>query len=204
MAAWYVSDILSGVAPPTNGSFGRIAFKTGTSYGYRDGWSVGYDGRTVIGVWVGRPDGAPVPGLSGIGSAAPILFEAFDRLGGKAAPLPAAPAGVLMASNAELPAPLRRFRNPDSRKVAADPAPEIAYPGDGVDVDLGLAAGSGEKLVVKVRNGEPPFTFLANGAPFGRQDFARQDSWTPDGPGFVTLSVVDAEGRSDSVGVYLQ
>ncbi|HVW92801.1 MAG TPA: hypothetical protein VHB74_09345, partial [Devosia sp.] len=41
-------------------------------------------------------------------------------------------------------------------------------------------------------------------APFGREDFARQDSWTPDGPGFVTLSVIDGEGRSDSVGVYLQ
>jgi len=204
VSAWYVSDILSGVAPPTNGSFGRIAFKTGTSFGYRDGWSVGYDGRTVIGVWVGRPDGAPVPGLSGIGSAAPILFEAFDRLGGKAIPLRAPPAGVLVATNAQLPGPLRRFRNPDAQKVAADPAPQIAYPGDGVDVDLGLAGGSGEKLVVKVRNGAPPFTFLANGAPFGRQDFARQDSWTPDGPGFVRLSVVDAEGRSASVGVYLQ
>ncbi|HVW92389.1 MAG TPA: penicillin-binding protein 1C [Devosia sp.] len=204
VAAWYVSDILSGVAPPTNGSFGRIAFKTGTSYGYRDGWSVGYDGKTVIGVWVGRPDGAPVPGLSGIGSAAPILFEAFDRLGGKAVPLPAAPPGVLVATNAELPAPLRRFRNPDSQMVAADPAPQIAYPGDGVDIDLGVAGGSGAPLVVKVRNGQPPFTFLANGAPFGREDFARQDSWTPDGPGFVTLSVIDGEGRSDSVGVYLQ
>ena len=42
---------------------GRIAFKTGTSYGYRDAWSVGFDGRHTIGVWVGRPDGAPVPGL---------------------------------------------------------------------------------------------------------------------------------------------
>lgn len=207
IAAWYVSDILSGVAPPTNGSFGRIAFKTGTSYGYRDGWSIGYDGKTVIGVWVGRPDGAPVPGLSGIGSAAPVLFEAFDRLGGKAVPLRPAPAGVLTASsNAQLPAPLRRFRNPDAQMVAADPAPQIAYPGDGVDVDLGLGSGSGgeAKLVVKVRNGSPPFTFLANGAPFGRQDFARQDSWTPDGPGFVTLSVIDGQGRSDSVGVYLQ
>ncbi|MND03619.1 hypothetical protein D3C83_235370 [compost metagenome] len=49
----------------------------------------------------------------------------------------------------------------------------------------------------------PPFTFFANGAPFGKTAFARQNSWTPDGPGFVTLSVVDAEGRSDMVTVFL-
>jgi penicillin-binding protein 1C len=58
--------------------------------------------------------------------------------------------------------------------------------------------------VVKVRNGTPPFTFLANGAPFGHSAFARQESWTPDGPGFVTISVVDAKGRSDLVKVFLE
>src|SRR5690606_487536 len=110
LAAWYVADILADVPPPLNGSPGRIAYKTGTSYGYRDGWAIGFDGKTVIGVWVGRPDGAPVPGLSGIFGAAPILFEAFDRLGNRKAPLPRAPAGAIFASNTELPAPLRRFR----------------------------------------------------------------------------------------------
>ena len=59
-------------------------------------------------------------------------------------------------------------------------------------------------LVIKVRNGAPPFTYFANGAPFSQAAFARQGSWRPDGPGFVTLSVVDAEGRSDSVKVFLQ
>jgi penicillin-binding protein 1C len=201
VAAWYVSDILADVPPPNNGSFGRIAYKTGTSYGYRDAWSIGYDGKTVIGVWVGRPDGAPVPGLSGIGAAAPILFESFDRLGGPTVPLRPAPPGVLKATNAQLPGPLRRFRNPDEQKVAIDPAPQIAFPSDGVDVDLGLADGGDQQLVVKIRNGVPPFTFFANGAPFGQSAFARQDSWQPDGPGYVTLSVVDGEGRSDAVKV---
>jgi len=203
VSAWYVADILADVPPPLNGSPGRIAYKTGTSYGYRDGWAIGFDGKTVVGVWVGRPDGAPVPGLSGITGAAPILFEAFDRLGSRKAPLPKAPSGVLFASNTQLPAPLRRFRHPDEDLVARVSSPEIAFPGDGVDVDLGLNGGSHAPLVVKVRNGVPPFTFFANGAPFGRSQFARQDSWTPDGPGYVTLSVVDAEGRGDSVTVFL-
>ncbi|WP_375451873.1 penicillin-binding protein 1C [uncultured Devosia sp.] len=202
-AAWYVSDILADVPPPLNGSPGRIAYKTGTSYGYRDAWAIGYDGKTVIGVWVGRPDGEPVPGISGITAAAPVLFESFDRLGAPAVPLRPAPAGVLFASNTQLPGPLKRFRHPDDNMTTRDAAPEIAFPADGVDVDLGLASGSDLPLVVKVRNGAPPFTFFANGAPFGRSAFARQNSWTPDGPGYVTLSVVDAEGRSDDVTVFL-
>src|SRR5690606_26254739 len=197
VSAGYVADILGDVPPPLNGSPGRIAYKTGTSYGYRDAWAIGFDGRTVIGVWVGRPDGAPVPGLAGITGAAPILFESFDRLGGRAVPLRPPPDGALLASNTELPAPLQRFRHPDNDMVARDAAPEIAFPGDGVEVDLGLTSGSDLPLIVKIRNGAPPFTFFANGAPFGRSAFARQSSWDPDGPGYVTLSVVDANGRSD-------
>ena len=55
-----------------------------------------------------------------------------------------------------------------------------------------------------MRNGVPPFTYFVNGAPFDQADFARQTSLTPDGPGFVTLSVVDARGQSDIVKVFLQ
>lgn len=203
VAAWYVANILADVPPPLNGSPGRIAYKTGTSYGYRDAWAVGFDGKTVIGVWVGRPDNAQVPGITGIRAAAPILFESFDRLAEKTVALRAPPPGVLFASNPQLPKPLRRFRHPDDQKVKRDAAPEIAFPADGVDVDLGLKSGNEAPLVIKVRNGVPPFTFFANGAPFGRSAFARQNSWRPDGPGFVTLSVVDAEGRSDAVTVFL-
>jgi penicillin-binding protein 1C len=203
VAAWYVTDILRDVPPPLTGTPGRIAYKTGTSYGFRDAWSVGFDGKTVIGIWVGRPDGAPVPGIAGITAAAPILFEAFDRLGTPAAPFRPAPPGVLFATNAELPAPLKRFRHPDDDVTAKDAAPEIAYPADGVDVDLGLAAGADAPLMVKVRNGAPPFTFFANGAPFGQSAFARQGTWQPDGPGYVTLSVVDSKGRSAAVKVFV-
>ena len=93
--------------------------------------------------------------------------------------------------------------NRPRRACKRDAAPEIAFPADGVDLDLGVASGEAAPLIVKVRNGAPPFTFFANGAPFGRSDFARQNSWAPDGPGYVTLSVVDAEGRSDAVTVFL-
>ena len=204
VSAWYVSDILADTPPPINGSPGRIAYKTGTSYGYRDAWAIGFDGRTVIGIWVGRPDGAPVSGLSGIATAAPLLFESFDRLGTPAVPLAGAPPGILFASNATLPEPLRRFRHPDEDVVARNAAPEISFPIEGVEVDLGVGSAAASPLMIKIRNGAPPFTFFANGAPFGRSAFARSTAWDADGPGYVTLSVIDANGHSDRVTVFVE
>jgi len=204
VSAWYVTDILAGVPPPSTASIGRIGYKTGTSYGYRDAWAIGFDGRYVVGVWVGRPDGSPVPGLTGIGGAAPILFEAFDRLGTRTEPLPSAPAGAIFASTGELPEPLRRFRVAGATVIDAVPPLEIFFPLDGVRVDLGLTAGPENALVIKIRNGSPPFTFLANGMPIGRSDFSREQHWFPDGPGFVTVSVIDADGHSDRVTVFLE
>jgi penicillin-binding protein 1C len=203
-AAWYVADILAGVPPPVNGSPGRIAYKTGTSYGYRDAWAIGFDGAYVVGVWLGRADGTPVAGLSGIESAAPILFEAFDRIGPKRVPLKPAPAGTIVASTASLPPPLRHFRDPQQPEPGASDHLEIAFPQDGVAVDLGMSGGAPSPLVIKVRNGALPFTFFANGVPIGRSPFARSETWRPDGPGFVTLSVVDAAGKSDRVTVFVE
>lgn len=56
----------------------KVAYKTGTSYGYRDAWAVGYDENWVIAVWVGRPDGGFQPAIMGLDSAVPILFSSFD------------------------------------------------------------------------------------------------------------------------------
>jgi penicillin-binding protein 1C len=204
-AAWYVTDILKDVPPPINASPGRIAYKTGTSYGYRDAWAIGYDGATVVGVWIGRPDGTPVVGLSGIVSAAPILFEAFDRVGQKRVPFaPRPPDTIVAASTSALPTPLRHFRMPGEPTFIDRDLPEISYPLDGVMVDLGIKEGDPAPLVIKVRNGAPPFTFFVNGAPIARVPFGREESWMPDGPGFVTLSVVDKDGKSDRVTVFVE
>lgn len=58
----------------------RIAWKTGTSFGFRDGWAIGVTPRYVVGVWVGNTNGEGRPGLTGISTAAPILFEIFRQL----------------------------------------------------------------------------------------------------------------------------
>lgn len=58
----------------------QIAWKTGTSFGFRDAWAIGTTKDYVVGVWVGNADGEGRPGLVGIQTAAPILFDVFDKL----------------------------------------------------------------------------------------------------------------------------
>jgi len=58
----------------------RVAWKTGTSFGFRDGWAIGITPRYVVGVWVGNTNGEGRPGLIGVSTAAPIMFEIFRQL----------------------------------------------------------------------------------------------------------------------------
>jgi penicillin-binding protein 1C len=206
VAAWQVGNVLMGTPPPENGVHNRIAFKTGTSYGYRDAWSVGFDGRITIGVWVGRPDGAPVPGLVGRTAAAPILFDAFARTGKLPVALPKPPKGVLLASNAKLPLPLRRFRPVGELvRTGSEQAPHIQFPlnGSRIDVDRSVAA-QFSAMPVKVAGGVLPMTMLINGVSVGEIDGRRQRLVDPPGPGFARLTVIDAVGAADTVVIRIQ
>jgi len=206
VAAWQVGNVLLGTPPPENGVHNRIAFKTGTSYGYRDAWSVGFDGRITIGVWVGRPDGAPAPGIVGRTAAAPILFDAFARTGKLPTPLPKPPKGSLVASNARLPLPLRRYR-PLGELVRTDgeQAPHIQFPLNGSRIDTTGADGAPfSAMPVKVAGGVLPMTMLVNGVSVGEFDGRRQRMIDPPGPGFARLTVIDAKGAADTVVIRVQ
>jgi len=199
VAAWQVGDILQGLPPPAGSPANRLAYKTGTSYGHRDAWAVGYDGRHVIGIWMGRPDGTPVPGAFGGDLAAPILFEAFARLKPALESLPPPPPATLIVSTAALPLPLQHFRPRNAVFAAAPDAPMLAFPPDGAAVEL-----AGRPLRVKVSDGTPPFTWMADGIPLVLKSRLREESLPLSGPGFVTLSVIDAQGRSARASVTLQ
>lgn len=199
VAAWYVGNVLIGTPPPENAAGGRIAFKTGTSYGYRDAWSVGFDGRHTVGVWVGRPDSAPVPGLIGRAAAAPILFDAFGRLGNLPVPLAKAPKGVLFATNNRLPIPLQRFRTGAVPSDSREQAPRIMFPPNGARL-----AAEGTDMALKISGGTGPLTLLVNGVPRATRDGQRTLFFTPDGPGFARLTVMDARGAVDSVVVRIE
>jgi penicillin-binding protein 1C len=86
-AAWIVRDILEanprpGYSPGTfdPGSRPRVAWKTGTSYGFRDAWAVGATRGHTVAVWIGRPDGTPLPGQYGAVTALPLMFQVVDSL----------------------------------------------------------------------------------------------------------------------------
>ena len=206
-ATWQVTDILSGVKPPIGAAARGIAYKTGTSYGYRDAWSIGYDGRYVLGVWVGRPDSGSVPGLSGYESAAPILFEGFARSGLAAVPLRRPPAGAFHTARKDLPVTQERFVSAQDAQTSADiaePAPQIVFPPDGARVELAAADAGGAPLVLKLQGGRAPFRWLANGKPLAEIVRRRTATWQPDGAGYSTLTVIDAAGRAASVKVFVE
>jgi penicillin-binding protein 1C len=206
VAAWQVGNVLMGTPAPENAPQHRIAFKTGTSYGYRDAWSVGFDGRMTIGVWVGRPDGAPVPGLVGRTAAAPILFDAFARTGKLPMPLPKPPKGVLIASNARLPLPLRRFRPlGELVRSGSGQAPHIQFPLNGSRIDVtGSGGAAAAAMPVKVAGGVLPMTMMVNGTAVGEIDGRRRRLIDPPGLGFARLTVIDAIGAADTVVVRIQ
>lgn len=86
-AAWIIAEVLaaggeSGVREEVFDRAGRprVAWKTGTSYGFRDAWALGTTPAYTVGVWVGRPDGTPLPGQYGAVTALPLLFEVVDGL----------------------------------------------------------------------------------------------------------------------------
>ncbi len=195
-AAWYVNDILAD-APPPPGMLpaevkrGRqLAFKTGTSYGFRDAWAVGYDSDVTIAVWAGRPDGTPLPGQSGRVTAAPVLFKIADLLGPapKATPEPP-PDGVIQATRRELPSGLRSLAPGPLDAVDAG-GPRILYPPDGATLDW-----DGRNVPLEA-SGRGPLRWLVDGRPLAPGIPRRTLYWEPEGIGFAQLTVIDGSGKS--------
>jgi len=189
-AVWQVTKALDDLPAPPGYAGEDIAYKTGTSYGHRDAWALGYDGRHVVGVWIGRPDGTAVPGAFGGTLAAPMLFEVFGML--EREPLPPPPPETLIVTNAKLPSHLQRFGGQSD-----GPKLDLVFPPDGAVLSL-----SGD-VPAKVRDGQPPFTWLADGVPVLRTR-DRSALLPLTGLGFRTLAIVDGAGQSSRVTVELR
>ncbi len=213
VAAWYLTDVLQG--SPLPDGFGQaqgavrphnIAFKTGTSYGYRDAWAVGYTRDYTVGVWVGRADGSPRPGAYGRNTAAPLLFQIFDQLGGSDNQLPPPGNAIVVASRRDLPAALRYFE-PAAAEFARADGPravplQIAFPPPGTVLELNdarLAA-----LPLRANGGTPPLRWLVDGEVLVASGEFDQAIWEPREPGFVDVTVIDAMGQADHALVRLR
>lgn len=208
-SAWYVVDILSGTPLPDGWATSRaverprqLAYKTGTSYGFRDAWAVGMSARWTVGVWVGRADGTARPGHFGRNTAAPILLKAFDLLPpDDRERMPPPPEAAVASSTAALPEGLRYFRTAERDGASAPPPilsavrpPRILYPPDGAVIEL--EADEMDSGVTLRADGEGPLTWVVNGQPLPSSPFAGQTLWLPDGEGFARIVVVDHRGYS--------
>jgi penicillin-binding protein 1C len=169
----------------------QIAFKTGTSYGFRDAWAMGVGEGFAVGVWLGRPDGAPRPGVMGRTQALPLLFDVFDRL---------SPAGQTLME------PWARERAPPGQAqletAASADAPRILFPPDGAQVlAADLTAGDASDATVargfslSSQGGRSPVTWYVEGAAIAREESSGRAIWRPRAPGFYEVAVVDADGR---------
>ena len=170
----------------------RVAFKTGTSYGFRDAWSFGVSNGYAIGVWVGRPDGAPRPGAIGRSEALPILFDAFDLIGGPSQPYrapeqesPVAPALVRL----------------DARDVEGL---SILFPPSGAEVLVLDYGPESRGLSLSARGGRAPLSWYAEGRRVDAEPTSGRAIWRPSAPGFYDVTVIDADGQRARVRVRIR
>ena len=164
-----------------------IAFKTGTSYGFRDAWAAGIVGGYTLVVWTGRADGAPREGVTGRAAALPVLFRLADGVSQLA---PRGDMGVDRQAEPpeETPQTLADFR--------ADAAPHILFPPDGAEV-WSDRAGRGFILAAQAPG---PVRWFADGETVSENALG-EPVWIPPGPGFYAVSAVDEAGRTSEVRV---
>jgi penicillin-binding protein 1C len=161
---------------PEGGPAG-VAWKTGTSWGGRDAWAMGFDAAHVAGVWVGRPDGTALPGATGRNLALPVLARVMGML--PPAPRPEPAAGGPRAERVPGAAPARGGQEEALRLLFPPP---------------GAVLGGEGPVVLRVMGGRRPLTFLVDGARLPADPARREAAWQPQGPGFYRLTVLDAEG----------
>ena len=185
-AARQVLDILREAPPPkgripnalTLGGPG-MAYKTGTSYGFRDAVAAGVVGGYVVIVWTGRADGGARGGFTGREAALPMLFDAADILSApRAAPPRIAPRSA--------PAALATLERPDR-------GPNLIFPPDGATVQVD-AFGPASRGLVLAAGGEG-LTWYVGGQPLQVDPVSGRTLWRPAAPGFYDLTVVDSQGR---------
>jgi penicillin-binding protein 1C len=138
-----------------------------------------------------------------------VLFELFSAIGPHRAPFAPAPPNVIgTRKTADLPPPLRAFREQKRDApsgASAEQALHIAFPPRNAELEIGTVEGQAEKVPValKAEGGVLPLTWLVDGVPLPSSPHRREAFLKPSGPGFVQITVVDAEGHSDRAQIRL-
>jgi penicillin-binding protein 1C len=178
----------------------QVSWKTGTSYGFRDAWSIGTDGRYVVGVWVGRADGTPNPGRSGRNTATPIMFEAFTNLPKLREMVDRTPNGVHPLSSRRLLKQFSHFPRVFNGHTNPNLDLRVLYPRDGTEI----LWQPNVTMTLKARGGKRPLTWIIDGNPIKSLRHRRETDWQPIGPGFVTVTVLDVNGLVSNAKIRLR
>ncbi len=203
-AAWALRNILAD-APPPNGfaqrrsmdGGRRVAYKTGTSYGYRDAWAIGFDQAHTIGVWLGRSDGAPVPGAMGITAAAPLLFRIFDTL-----PTPqgdvagSAPRNSILTHRANLPRRLERWGGASRDRQAQHPL-RIISPRGGAVIAAELDGDGAIVISLVAYGGNPPYFWFVDDKLLTSSD--SRVRWRSEATVPISATLMDSSGLTNTI-----
>jgi penicillin-binding protein 1C len=163
----------------------RMAFKTGTSYGFRDAVAAGVVGGYAIVAWTGRADGGARGGLTGRGASLPLLFDVADALGAPAsAAQPIAPRGA--------PAALANLAGQET-------GPRLIFPPDGASVEVDSVGPKARGLVLAAEG--DGLSWYVDGAPISSDPLTGKTVWRPAAAGFYRLEVIDQAGRKTTAQV---
>lgn len=186
-SAQQVTDILSQTLGNEMGQkISDIAVKTGTSYGHRDAWAVGYNAEYVVGVWIGHPAGSPLGMGTGRTLAVPVLEQAFRFL----------PTDKKMSA---LPDKLKIHDKPMNQKLYQQSL-KMLFPVDATVIE----SSDSSPIMLQAMGGKRPYTWLVDGKPFATQIWNPKIPWKPEKPGFYKICILDAQGISESASVEVQ
>ena len=206
-SAEFVADILADVpAPPSlvRGADARttlgLAYKTGTSFGFRDSWAVGFTRDYTIGIWIGRADGTPLSDHYGRNTAAPLLFRVFDLLpSSRPVQISKTTQASLDRITTELPRRLQSFEvNGLSSESGRNQisALQIDMPVNRSKVILPMLVSGQRVLPLVALGGVPPLKWIVNGEPIASLPHQpRRAEWNASIPGEVEITVRDELGQ---------
>jgi len=195
-SAGQLTDILSQTLINEMGQpIRNLAVKTGTSYGHRDAWALGYNAEYTVGVWVGRPDGAPLGLGTGRTLAVPVLQQAFLSLPASRKLAAGNSEDIKLKENPEIPT----VRNQKLHKHI----PQMLFPIDGSVIESFSEKGA-KPIMLTALGGKRPYTWFVDGKPLVTQLWNPRTSWKPEKPGFYQICLLDAQGLSQSVNIEVQ
>lgn len=180
----------------------NIAFKTGTSYGHRDAWALGYSKDFTVGIWIGHPDGSSMGQGTGQSLAVPILEKIFQLL----------PENhhrnskihqTIKSAQSHLKLRSNKYASSQKEILRVQNLPQLLFPINETTIEREKTSQGYKMLPFKVSGGTRPYTWLINGRP-GTRSWQHRYDWLPGEPGFYTITVLDAEGKAASSHIELR